>query len=57
MSLVREDRVDGFVRALLEGYEGYREFRGEGGKVKKGVEERWREVVFATKPSSGACGE
>lgn len=57
VSLVREDKVDGFVKALLAGYEGYEEFRGEGGNVKEGLEARWGEVVFATKPSSGACGE
>ncbi|EIM91604.1 Galactokinase [Stereum hirsutum FP-91666 SS1] len=55
VSLVREDKVDGFVKALLAGCEGYKEFRGEGGKVKEGLEARWGEVVFATKPSSGAC--
>lgn len=54
---MKEDKVEEFMQSLREGYAAYEQFRGEGGKLKEGMEEKWKEVVFATKPSSGACGE
>lgn len=46
VSLVKEDEVESFSAKLKEGYAPY-----------KGLsEERMKEVVFATRPSSGAYG-
>lgn len=47
ISLVREDRVEAFVRSLREGYEPYQALG----------EEEIKEVVFVTRPGSGAFGE
>lgn len=47
ISLVREEDVDGFIQKMKEGYEPYRNLDGE----------QLHEVIFATKPSSGACGK
>ena len=46
VSLVREDEVDSFAAKLKAGYKPYREL----------AEEQIKEVVFTTKPSSGAYG-
>ncbi|OSC97727.1 galactokinase gal [Trametes coccinea BRFM310] len=44
VSLVAEDKVEEFIAKVKEGYEPYRALEGE----------KLREVIFATKPSSGA---
>ena len=46
VSLVSDGRVEEFKKKLKEGYPKYREL----------TEEELKEVVFATKPSSGAFG-
>lgn len=47
VSLVKEDQVETFAAKLKEEYAPYRELS----------EERMKEIVFATKPSSGAYGK
>jgi galactokinase len=47
VALVAEDEVDAFIQKIKAGYEEYQGLDGE----------KLKEVVFATKPSSGACGE
>jgi galactokinase len=47
VSLVKEDQVESFAAKLREGYAPYKDLS----------EERMKEVVFATKSSSGAYGE
>ena len=47
VSLVAEDRVEEFIAKIKEGYAPYRELS----------EEKLRDAIFATKPSSGAFGE
>lgn len=46
MSLVNEAQVDAFISEIKASYSPYRDLEGEALK----------EVVFATKPSSGVCG-
>lgn len=46
VSLVDEAQVDGFIAKIKENYGPYRDLEGEALK----------EVIFATKPSSGVCG-
>ncbi|KII85252.1 hypothetical protein PLICRDRAFT_337456 [Plicaturopsis crispa FD-325 SS-3] len=45
VSLVAEDKVDEFIKKVQQGYAPFRELEGDSLK----------EVIFATKPSSGAC--
>lgn len=47
VSLVAEDRVDEFIQKLVAAYPAYKGLEGEA----------LSQVVFATKPSPGACGE
>ncbi|KIK54012.1 hypothetical protein GYMLUDRAFT_249907 [Collybiopsis luxurians FD-317 M1] len=47
VSLVSEDNVDAFIKQVSERYGPYKGLEGE----------KLSEVIFATKPSSGACGE
>jgi galactokinase len=47
VALVDEDKVDAFIKYVADKYEPYHGLDGEA----------LREVLFATKPSSGACGE
>jgi galactokinase len=47
VALVAEDEVESFIQKVKEGYAPYRELEGEA----------LHEVIFATKPSSGACGK
>ncbi len=47
VSLVAEDRVEEFIAKIKEGYAPYRELS----------DEKLRDAIFATKPSSGAFGE
>lgn len=47
VSLVPEEKVDEFIQKVKEGYTPYHNLEGEA----------LHEVIFATKPSSGACGE
>lgn len=47
MSLVREAEVDAFIAKVKKAYAPYKELEGE----------RLHEVIFATKPSTGAYGE
>lgn len=46
VSLVAEDDVENFIRKIGEEYPAYHGFTSE----------ELHEVIFATKPSSGACG-
>ena len=46
VSLVPEEKVDEFIQKVKEGYTPYHNFEGDA----------LHEVIFATKPSSGACG-
>lgn len=46
MSLVDESQVDAFIANIKARYAPYRDLEGEA----------LHEVIFATKPSSGACG-
>ena len=46
MSLVAEDRVEAFISQVRKMYPPYKELG----------DEALSEVIFATKPSSGACG-
>lgn len=46
VSLVDEEKVESFIKALKEHYPAYKDLEGEA----------LSEVVFATKPSAGACG-
>ncbi|KAF8646191.1 hypothetical protein AX16_007335 [Volvariella volvacea WC 439] len=45
VSLVKDDQVDAFVAKIRETYPAYKELS----------DEKFNEVVFATRPSSGAC--
>lgn len=47
MSLVAEDKVATFIEQLKNTYAPYKGLEGEA----------LNEVIFATRPSSGACGE
>lgn len=47
VSLVAEDAVSTFIEKMRQTYPPYQELS----------EDKLREVIFATKPSSGACGE
>jgi galactokinase len=47
VALVEEDKVQGFINFVASGYEPYRGLEGA----------TLSEVLFATKPSAGACGE
>ncbi len=47
MSLVEEDRVPEFIEKIKKSYSPYHGLHGEA----------LNEVIFATKPSSGACGQ
>lgn len=47
VSIVAEDNVDAFIKKVSETYKPYKGLQGEA----------LSEVIFATKPSSGACGE
>ena len=47
MSLVAEEKVDEFIRHLVATYPAYKGLEGEA----------LSQVVFATKPSPGACGK
>lgn len=47
VSLVAEDQVDRFIQKIKETYPPYQNLEGD----------RLSEVIFATRPSSGACGE
>ncbi|EIW57193.1 galactokinase gal [Trametes versicolor FP-101664 SS1] len=47
VSLVAEDKVDEFIAKVKEGYAPYKNLEGD----------KLREVIFATKPSSGAFGQ
>ena len=42
-----EDRVEGFIQKLVASYPAYQGLEGEA----------LSQVIFATKPSPGACGE
>ncbi|KAJ3560395.1 hypothetical protein NP233_g10869 [Leucocoprinus birnbaumii] len=45
VSLVAEDQVDSFIRKIKETYPAYKDIEGD----------KLNEVIFATRPSSGAC--
>jgi galactokinase len=47
VALVAEDKVKEFIAKMRAGYDEYKELE----------DEKFKEAVFATKPSSGACGE
>ncbi|KXN86753.1 Galactokinase [Leucoagaricus sp. SymC.cos] len=47
VSLVAEDQVDSFIQKIKEAYPPYKDLEGD----------NLSEVIFATRPSSGACGE
>ncbi|KAJ4483360.1 Galactokinase [Lentinula aciculospora] len=47
VSLVAEDNVDAFIKSVSATYKPYKGLQGEA----------LNEVIFATRPSSGACGE
>lgn len=47
VSLVAENEVDNFINKIKNAYGPYKGLEGE----------KLHEVIFATKPSSGACGE
>ena len=47
VSLVAESEVEGFIDKIRNAYGPYKGLQGE----------ELHEVIFATKPSSGACGE
>lgn len=47
VSLVAQDQVDNFIQKIKETYPPYKDLEGE----------KLSEVIFATRPSSGACGE
>ena len=47
VSLVAESEVERFIAKVASAYPPYRDLEGE----------RLYEVIFATKPSSGACGK
>ena len=46
VSLVDEDKVDEFIAKVKASYSPYKDLQGDA----------LHEVIFATKPSSGACG-
>lgn len=47
VSLVAQDQVDNFIQKIKETYPPYKDLEGE----------KLSEVIFATRPSSGACGK
>lgn len=47
MSLVPEAKVDEFIQRVKQTYPPYRDLEGDA----------LNEVIFATKPGSGACGK
>lgn len=47
VSLVAESQVSSFIQKIKETYPPYKDLEGE----------KLNEVIFATRPSSGACGE
>lgn len=46
VSLVAEDQVESFVKKVADTYEPYKNLKGDA----------LNEAIFATKPSTGACG-